>query len=467
MKRIVSGMNPGTNSMRVAGCRQAVGSGPLGGRQLRGRLLHRGPERRAARLQHASAAVAELVSPLHAVTEQGAEVLVHVAVPPILITDAVVTRYERCQVVEERSQDGRQDGVGEPVPRCLHHRRAGGVDESVEVAVEEAAAGGAPRGDEIGRLRGERVGRRPAAQDTIDDRPHPRRAQVLGGGAVHDADDVLDPRPARPAVIVHHDALDRLVAVIVVARLPERGGLVVPVAEQAVRSADGVRMLQAPDEAGPVEPPVAARGQELVGLRRTAGKEAGREERGAPPVRVDPVEGEAELVGGAKEVARVSGPPERHVTQRRQREAVLRVGGAAHGDGVRPAAHRGGALHGTVDGRVERDRHAIERAGVEAVHRAAGALIAIEARRPRRFGAVRLAQLDEDLVAIVVHGRGEAPRIVGGPTDQQVGSAARHEGALRQETRPVQARLQHDPRVGVPELRAGDDERLPGGRARG
>src|SRR5262249_54132850 len=52
-----------------------VGIGPLGGRQLGGRLLHRGPERRAARLQHASAAVPEPVLPPHGVAEQCAEVL--------------------------------------------------------------------------------------------------------------------------------------------------------------------------------------------------------------------------------------------------------------------------------------------------------------------------------------------------------------------------------------------------------
>src|SRR5262249_56445240 len=113
-----------------------------------------------------------------------------------------------------------------------------------------AGGGGAGGGGGRGCRRRERGGRRTGAEDGIDEGPPRRRARVLGGGAVNDADGILDPRPPRPTV-VHYDALDRLVAVVVVPRLEERSGPVVPVAEQAVRPADGVRMLQALEKGRP------------------------------------------------------------------------------------------------------------------------------------------------------------------------------------------------------------------------
>ncbi len=219
------------------------------------------------------------------------------------------------------------------------------VVETVVVRVEPRSVAGDPVVEQVDDLlvAGARGGS--GVQHAADHRPD-RGADVLGGGAVHDPDHVGELRPPRP-LVEQLDALHRSVRLVVAVHEPRRR-LVVPVEQQAARSADVVRVLALAQEPLPLVVAGAERRQPPVEPASAHRQLARGEVGGVLARRVGPVEGEAELVRRLPEALRRRGLALGHVLERREVEGVAAEGRALARQGVGLAVDRRGAEHRAV-----------------------------------------------------------------------------------------------------------------------
>ena len=200
--------------------------------------------------------------------------------------------------------------LGNRAPGRVHDRRPGLVVGAVEIGVEARRVPPDPVVEQVDDLLVASARRGAAVEHPADDRPD-ERVGVLGRGPVHDPDVVGDPGASRP-LVEQLDALHGAVGLVVAVHEAGRR-LVVPVQQQAVGTADPVRMLVAAQEALPLVVAGAERRQPAVEAASPDRQSPGAEVGGLVARGVSPVEGEAELVRGLVEALRRRCLAHRHV----------------------------------------------------------------------------------------------------------------------------------------------------------
>jgi hypothetical protein len=222
---------------------------------------------------------------------------------------------------------------------------------------------------------------------------------------------------------------------------------------------DHLRVLLPRQEAAPLELAGALRRQPRVHAGGAEREPAGRVHRDVAIVGVRDVEGVLELRDRAEEVTRRVDLVGVQVLERKHAEELAPSGRAivrdchAHAADCRVAGDR------PVHGRVERDRlvgpatRSLQHARVHEAHVAAAALVHV-------LEVAAAAERLDELVDDVVVGRGERPRVVAAPPDEDIRARAGAHGAASVDAAAVEVLLGHDLGVEVAELRAAHEDRV-------
>ena len=463
---------PGAKRIRsaVASARHAAGSGPCAASSAAAALVERPPQRRRARRHVARSAEPRVERARNPAAEHRAEVLLDVRPPAA--GRARPRRVERRVVGDEplelRTQlgveHGREHGVREAAPQGVQHGGARRVDPAVEVGVEPAPSRGEPL---VEAPRGRDRARRPrsAREHVAHHGPDPHEAEVLRRRTVHHADDARE-RVLRPAPDAGPEKVDPLHGA---PRPPVVGGhahrrSVVPVEDQPALRVDHLHVGVGREEPLPLVLAGPLRREPLVDGRRSHGHAAARVLRDVAAVGIDPVEGQLHPPRGADEVPRRADLVARELEEERQRRELAAPGGALDRDRDAPAVDGRVAGHRAVD-RLVVDELPVglagpsgDRAGVDGRHRTA--LPAPEVGRVAA-AAERLDVLVDDIGA----GRRGAPREVDPASHQHRERDAGERDTARPVAAALEVELEEDCGIEVPDLRAGDEERLARRRA--